>query len=781
MLRTFNRVLHLVFLASVGLFLIGLFAGPSFKTALLGLVGSVLLAIAFGWVLSVLKPILDKQANEQQACIDALPERFLSLAIAVSAGISLALELSMIRWQGTVVPLFAFYKNFGLLACFAGLGLGYALSRDREVVPLVFSPALCVWQFALLILLRTSHFSSVTFRVAPFREQLSMGLGGGTAKEAFDIHLLLAAVFLLTALTFLPVGQLCGRLMERRSQLSSYGWNLIGSIGGVVVVFITSFLWTPPVVWFGLCFLALLFFFPRRPAFLFGVAAMLVALMILAWPANPLWNKVYSPYQLLEIGQGDNGLMVINASGYYFQRVHNFSAPAASGITDQATLQARDYYELPYRFHPGKNDVAIVGAGSGNDVAAALRSGAGHVDAVEIDPAIVAAGRAFHPEHPYSDSRVSPIVDDARSFLRNTDKKYDVIVYGLLDSHTLLSQASSVRLDSFVYTVEGLREARARLKQDGILSLSFCVLNQELGAKIFQMMRTAFDGKDPVCVRGYYDASILYIQAKNGDLRVPPAVFTNNKFTDVSGNFRDSDPKDISLSTDDWPFFYMPRRVYPVSYMLTFGMLLLLSALMHRNFLSGTPKVSYLPFLFLGAGFMLIETKAITELGLTFGNTWQVIAVAISSILLMAFLGNALVKLLKIRSPNWAYLFLFFCLALGWWVARNGGLASTLSGRITTAILLASPLLFSGIVFSTLLGRGAEISGAMSMNLIGAMCGGILEYNSLYFGFQMLSVLAFGLYSAALLSSLLFRMQTAGSASIVPGLASASIDGDVID
>jgi len=46
--------------------------------------------------------------------------------------LSLFLELAVIRWQGTVFEFFAFYKNFGLLACFAGLGLGYALaSRDR--------------------------------------------------------------------------------------------------------------------------------------------------------------------------------------------------------------------------------------------------------------------------------------------------------------------------------------------------------------------------------------------------------------------------------------------------------------------------------------------------------------------------------------------------------------------------------------------------------------------------------------------------------------------------
>ena len=60
----------------------------------------------------------------------------------------------------------------------------------------------------------------------------------------------------------------------------------------------------------------------------------------------------------------------------------------------------------------------IIGAGSGNDVAAALRAGARHVDAVEIDPRINAIGRRFHPNQPYDDPRVSIHLDDGRSFVR---------------------------------------------------------------------------------------------------------------------------------------------------------------------------------------------------------------------------------------------------------------------------------------------------------------------------------------------------------------------------
>ena len=712
---------------------------------------------SFYILLLKLEPLLRKESLEQSGFLEAISGRFLSLAIVGSAGLSLFLELAVIRWQGTIFEFFAYYKNYGLLACFAGLGLGYALSRSKEGIPLILTLPLLAWQFILLIALRfglpTRPFDSL--HSIPFSEQLSMGLRPSTPEQLRVIYLLLAVVFLITALAFVPVGQLCGKLMERRSQLSAYGLNLFGSLLGVVLMFLVSFLWTPPVVWFGLCFLALIFFLVRTPkTLLFAVCTAIAALLTLAWPVNPLANKIYSPYQLLEVSYGQEGLMMIRAAGHYYQRVHDLSGNAVA--KDPELRVIRDYYDLPFRIHPELDNVAVVGAGSGNDVAAALRSGAKHVDAIEIDPAILLTGKANHPERPYDNPRVNAVLNDARSFMRTTPSHYDLIVYGLLDSHTLLSQASSVRLDSFVYTMEGLREARARLKPNGVLSLSFSVLNDELGTKIYQMMRAAFDGKEPVCIFALYDGSVIFVQSKNGDLSISPELLKETRFVDRTAYYRNSGIK-VSLSTDDWPFLYMPRRVYPVSYLVVLGLIFLLSFVMYASFFNERPDVSYLPFFFLGAGFMLVETKAITEMGLTFGNTWQVIAFAIASILVMAFLANALVQRVRVSAPLLAYLFLFATLAFGWWIAKGGGLPSTTAGRIGTALILSCPLFFSGIVFSALLSARSHISSAMSMNLMGAMLGGILEYNSMYFGFRFLYVLAAVLYAAALLSGLTFR------------------------
>ena len=716
--------------------------------------GTVLVVVAAAACYAVLRKLETRfagRAREQAEWLDRMPPRYATLAIVAAATLSLLLELAVIRWQGTVFEFFAFYKNFSLLCCFAGLGLGYALAGDDRV-PLGLTIPLLAGQFGWLIGLRfglARWLSCLT--VLPFREQLNMGLPTASSlPQAVTIYLFLAVVFLLTVLAFVPVGQLCGRLMERRDKLTAYGLNLLGSLAGVALTLALSWLWTGPLVWFAVCLGGVLLFYPRqRAALLAGTVWTAAALIILAWPVAPDWKRVYSPYQLLELSHGPRGWMVMRAAGHYYQRVHDLARTNPDVERDPELRHIRDYYELPYRLYGSPRDVAIVGAGTGNDVAAALRAGAEHVDAIEIDPAILAAGREHHPERPYDDPRVRAIVNDARSFLRTTRSTYDMVIYGLLDSHTLLSHAASVRLDSYVYTVQGLREARARLNTGGVLSLSFSVINSELGRKIYLMMQQAFDGRPPLCVRAGYDGSVIFLQATDHDLVVPAQLLQAAGFQDWTTHYADPALR-ADVSTDDWPFFYMPRRVYPLSYLVMVGWVLLLSFLVTANFLTERPRFSQAPFFLLGAGFMLVETKGITELGLTFGNSWQVIGVVIAGILVMAFLANWMVQRLRIEGPLIPYLLLLASLGLGWVVAGSGGLPSTTAGRLATAVLLTCPIFFSGIVFSTLAAARGRIAGIMAVNLLGAMCGGLLEYNSMYFGFRALYVMAALLYGGAL-------------------------------
>jgi hypothetical protein len=727
-----------------------------YPAAALGL-GS--LAVAIVRSVRARQSTLDDLFESQTRFFDELSLRWVDLAIFGSAALSLFLELAVIRWQGTVFEFFAFYKNFTLLSCFAGLGLGYSLaSRDRT--PLAAVIPLLVWQCVFLITFRFGmpDWSLASVRNLPFQEQLNMGVNVLTTfAEGAATYFFLSVMFVITALTFIPVGQACGRLMQRRPNLRAYGLNLLGSLAGVILTFVVSYLWTPPLIWYGLSFATILLLTVRRRTILLGGSVVaVIGLVVLAWPVNPLWLKVYSPYQLLELGHTPRGYLEIRAAGHYYQKVHDLSKPEA---LDAEGLRTRNYYDLPYRVFGQPMDVAVVGAGSGNDVAAAVRSGAARIDAIEIDPAIMAAGRNAHPEHPFDRPQVRAIVNDARTFLKNSNWHYDMVVYGLLDSHTLLSHASSVRLDSFVYTVEGFRDARARLKDGGMLALSFALITPDLGRKIHLMLAAAFDGQAPSCIEGRYDHSVTFFQAKRGAVQIPEGTVEELGFRECTARFADTRVA-ADLSTDDWPFFYMPRRTYPVSYLAMIAVVLGLSLYLIVNF-SETPTFGNLPYFLLGAGFMLVETKGITEMGLVFGNTWQVIGIVIAGILVMAFLANWVVQMFRIERPLVPYVLLLGSLALGVFVARGGGLGATPLGQIGTILVLTSPLFFSGIVFSSLIATSRSITGAMSANLFGAMCGGLLEYNAMYFGFQFLYWLAAALYAGAFVSTLIGKKAAA--------------------
>ncbi len=471
-------------------------------------------SVVFGLVMSVAilrwltkkAPELEALAVKQAEAIDRIASARPALSIACAAAASLVLELVMIRWQGSVFKFFDIYKNLGLLACFVGLGVGYATAR-REGVPLLFTPPLVLLQIAMMLGLKYGlGWRAEVFLANPVKEQLQMGLplAEGVAQHA-AIYVFMAAIFLLTSLTFLPIGRLCGRTMLHRPTLTAYAYNLLGSIVGVILTFGLAALWTPPAVWFALS-LALLVPFHglagRSAATNALTVVASIALLAVSIPVGV--EKVYSPYQLVERGPSQaesmEGLSTLTVSGKYYQRILDLSVLRQS-ISAPARRMA-NHYELPYRLGKKYGRVAVLGAGTGNDVAAALRAGAGAVDAVEIDPVILRMGQVYHPEQPYSDQRVEGIVDDARSFLRQTDRRYDLIVYGLLDAQTLLAAGTSVRLDSFVYTVEALREARARLTENGRICLSFAVCSEGQGRKMYKMIQEAFDGRGPAAGAG---------------------------------------------------------------------------------------------------------------------------------------------------------------------------------------------------------------------------------------------------------------------------------------
>jgi spermidine synthase len=707
----------------------------------------------------------DSLHQEHSDHIDALAAGRIKAAIFVASALTLYVEMVMVRWHASCFHAFAIFKNVSLLSCFLGLGIGYALAGRRRLTLTSFLPLLA-FQAALFGLLSGTNLGGR--RINPIAEQLVMGTPGAKWSwfDAVEGNAFLAGVFVLNALMFIPLGQLAGRLMSRLPKVQSYSLNLLGSLTGIAVFFFLSLAWTGPTVWMGVACLAVApFLMGHRRAAAVGVASVAVILISLGLMGKRSEQRFYSPYQViaLRLPEARDPLpsLWIQVNHCFYQEMMDCS-PAGLAAAER-NVQAALYYDLPFQLGKEPGDVLVVGAGSGNDVAAALRHGARSVTAVEIDPAILYLGRRLHPERPYRDPRARPVLNDARTYLRQTGERFDTIVYGLLDSHTNLGAMSNVRLDSFVYTVEGFREAVRRLKDDGLLVVSYLVLDPRQGDRLFAMLRQAYPDKEPRALHS--KAGTTFVTGPGLD-RVPRQLAGAE---DLTAHFLNK-PQATEVATDDWPFFYMQVRTYPVTYAAMILVLLALSGWMVKKHL-GSPKLTARgsgTFFFLGAGFMLIETKAITELGLVFGSTWSVIAVAVAAILLMGYLANHWVLRRGPVNDRITFTLLGAALVLGLVVTRGStaGLAIP-AAKVVMPFALTLPLFFAGLIFSSRLARGGQIGEALCANLLGAMLGGFLEYNSMYWGFSSLYPLGMALYGLAFLCA----RRGPSRATVLPGPA----------
>jgi hypothetical protein len=156
-------------------------------------------------------------------------------------------------------------------------------------------------------------------------------------------------------------------------------------------------------------------------------------------------------------------------------------------------------------------------------------------------------------------------------------------------------------------------------------------------------------------------------------------------------------------------------------------------------------------------GFLLLETKSITDCTLYFGATWLVTVIVVTGVLLMVMAANLIAVRMKEFSLG-MYAPLFIALALLFLVPREQVLGIAFSGRLLWALLVVPlPVFFAGIIFSTTFRQAAVPSAAFGSNLIGAMVGGFCEYLAMAVGSLRLSALVAAAYLLSLLIMLAAR------------------------
>lgn len=85
----------------------------------------------------------------------------------------------------------------------------------------------------------------------------------------------------------------------------------------------------------------------------------------------------------------------------FHQNLLDLSSPAVQGLSGTSNRKfVKYFYEIPFRVQKEGATALVVGAGTGNDVAAALRCKYSRVVSIEIDPVIMKMGQELHPEKP---------------------------------------------------------------------------------------------------------------------------------------------------------------------------------------------------------------------------------------------------------------------------------------------------------------------------------------------------------------------------------------------
>jgi SAM-dependent methyltransferase len=671
------------------------------------------------------------------------------LRLFLTSATLLFVELLVIRWIPANVKYVGFFANFLLMASFLGIGVGILLGRRGVRLPLSpFAPLLLVTVFLV-------YGAQLNIQARDAGE-IIFGLDASNSADANFIVLPLVIVLVTALLASLALP--LGPLLRSMPPLRAYAIDIAGSMLGIAAFTLLAFLGTGPTAWFVVTGVLLLLLAlgsgPTPWSAVGGVAMLLVIGASIA--VGSASGDVWSPYYRISPYGTDLSIASTNPADGKPPFFLSVDGIPHQQIWDSTRAEQSDLHRQAYAWFPNRtfDRVLVIGAGSGTDTALALAKGAKHVDAVEIDPKLAQIGRDFHPEHVYSDPRVTVHVNDGRAFLNASQDEYDLIVYALTDSLTLVSQTAGVRLESFLFTEESMSEARDHLAPGGMFAMYNLYREPWLITKLDSMLGDVFGQHRLVRLVGPAEAILgagPAVDALNGASppgdRVDPVPQVGNPV-----------PRP---ATDDWPFLYLrtgaiaPYYIAGLAFMLIFALIAVLGAARA----TGTPVRRFSPHFFvLGIAFLLLETKSLVSFSLLFGTTWVVNALAFFAILASVLLAIVVNVRLRPRSPAFFYGGLFASIAIAYLIPADALLIEPAELRYVLAGAIAfAPVFFANLVFTYSFRDTDAADMSFASNLLGAMVGGVLEYVALLTGFQALLLLVGGLYAVAFLLARRFR------------------------
>jgi hypothetical protein len=206
------------------------------------------------------------------------------------------------------------------------------------------------------------------------------------------------------------------------------------------------------------------------------------------------------------------------------------------------------------------------------------------------------------------------------------------------------------------------------------------------------------------------------------------------------------------LPTDDNPFLYLRSPMIPPINLRGMALIAVLSILVLMAF---APVRKFRPngqMFFLGAGFMLLETKGVVHLALLFGSTWVVNSIVFFAILVMILLSNLFVLLFKPRVLWPFYLLLIITLLINAYVPMNSFLNLPGAARVVASCsVVFVPVFFAGVIFAASFRDSRHPDLDFGSNIGGVILGGLSENLSLMLGFNHLLLVAIAFYVLSML------------------------------
>ena len=638
----------------------------------------------------------------------------------------LFVELALIRWTAANNVYVTNATNFVLLASFLGIGLGFLNAKsNRDFVR---------WAPLAMVLLVAFVLAFPVILATLAGPHPYQGLFG---TQALPRPVSLAVIFVLSTAVMAGFGQAVARLFVTFEPLKAYRLDIFGSILGTAVFTLLAFLELPPVAWGVIAAGGLVLLLGRSARWWQYAAAVVVVAMLAVESAVP--HQQWSPYYKISAEvSGKSPALYVSANNIPYQ--------AARSLT--VLHQQKKFYFYPYQHvtRSSLKNVLIIGAGTGNDVAVALSEGAQHVDAVEIDPVLIQLGRTQHPDHPYDSPRVTTHNTDGRAFLQNTTKKYNLILFALPDSLTAVNGQSNLRLESYLLTEQSVQSARAHLAPGGTMSM-YNYYSNHLYNRYATTMLDAF-GQAPCSQVG----------APLGGRRL--AVLTDKPAGETvpnctgAGTGRVWRGAQVAPATDDHPFPYLLNNAIPTSYVWMLALILAASLIAVWLFGSSSFRKmgGYLDLAFMGAAFLLLETKNIVQFALLFGSTWLVNALVTVAILVAVYLAVETARHVKLPPPVVLYAALIASLVLTWLIPQDDLLSLPIAARFLAGGALAfAPVFIANLIFAQRFSDVETTTTAFAANLLGAMVGGALEYLALITGYRFLLIVVGVLYALAFL------------------------------